>query len=153
MIKIFSFTAILVIFLGISAPALSEAPQLTLQKLMNQHEFKSAGLYKLSPSELKSLNKWLNSYTLEIIEFVKQKSKPLSRAPSAPSGPNEYEIEKAINDEKFIINGELFEAQTYCLGWEEGDRVIFVEGSAYGACASAKLLNRRTGEICDVWCE
>ncbi len=65
----------------------------------------------------------------------------------------EYEIEVSHNDELFIINGERFEAQTYCFDMEEGDRVIFLEGSAWGACASAELLNLRTNERCEVWCE
>lgn len=64
-----------------------------------------------------------------------------------------YEIEHNVNDEHLIINGEKFEAQTYCLGFEEGDRVMFIEGSPFGACASAKLLHMETKETCDVWCE
>lgn len=74
-------------------------------------------------------------------------------APSRGSSRESYEIEVAHNDELFIINGEKFEAQTYCLGWEEGDEVLFLEGSPFGACASAELLNLRTREKCDVWCE
>lgn len=69
------------------------------------------------------------------------------------SAATEYEIEVSHNDELFIINGEKFEAQTYCFNMEKGDRVIFLEGSPYGACVSAKLLNLRTKKICDVWCE
>lgn len=65
----------------------------------------------------------------------------------------EYEIEAASNDETFIINGEVFKAKTYCLGWEKDDRVIFVEGNASGACASATLYNLRTEDTCEVWCE
>ncbi|MFQ5853067.1 MAG: hypothetical protein ACE5JU_21110 [Candidatus Binatia bacterium] len=64
-----------------------------------------------------------------------------------------YEIEASANDEWFVINGEKYQAQTYCFGFEQGDRVKFLEGSPYGACASAKLLNLRTNQICDVWCE
>ncbi|HFE9764559.1 TPA: hypothetical protein ACGA4J_001322 [Acinetobacter baumannii] len=64
-----------------------------------------------------------------------------------------YEIEKSINDETFVINGEVFKAKTYCMNMEEGDKVIFVEGSPYGACASAKLYNLRTERTCNVWCE
>jgi len=64
-----------------------------------------------------------------------------------------YPIEVAHNDELFIINDEKYEAKTYCLGWEQGDRVIFLEGSAFGACASAKLLNLNRNEVCEVWCE
>ncbi|MFQ1886989.1 hypothetical protein [Aeromonas veronii] len=66
---------------------------------------------------------------------------------------NSYEIEVAHNDELFIINGEKFEAQTYCLGWENGDEVIFIDGSPNGVCVSATLLNLRMQEKCDVWCE
>ncbi len=73
--------------------------------------------------------------------------------PSRGSSHDSYEIEVAHNDELFIINGEKFKAQTYCLGWGEGDQVLFLEGSPYGACASATLLNLRTREKCDVWCE
>lgn len=73
-----------------------------------------------------------------------------SRGSSTSKG---YEIEISHNDELFIINGETFEAKTYCFGFEQGDRVIFVEGSPFGACASAKLLNTRNSKVCEVWCE
>ena len=53
----------------------------------------------------------------------------------------------------FLINGEVFEAQTYCLGWDEGERVIFIEGDPNGACASAILYNIDRKEKCEVWCE
>jgi hypothetical protein len=73
--------------------------------------------------------------------------------PLIAPGPTSYEIQVSHNDELFIINGEKFEAQTFCFGMERGDRVIFVEGSPFGACAAAKLLNLRTSEVCEVWCE
>ena len=65
----------------------------------------------------------------------------------------EYEVEKSINDEKFIINGEVYEAKTYCFNIDDGDKVIFTEGSAYGACASAEFIVVKTGNKCEVWCE
>lgn len=65
----------------------------------------------------------------------------------------EYEIEVSHDDELFIINSERFEAQTYCFNMEAGDKVIFLEGSPYGACASAEILNLRTKKVCKVWCE
>lgn len=64
-----------------------------------------------------------------------------------------YEIEHSYNDELFIINGEKFEARTYCFGFEEGDRVLFLQGSPFGTCVSAEILNLRIRKICDVWCE
>jgi len=65
----------------------------------------------------------------------------------------EYEIEVSHNDELFIINGERYEAKTYCFNMEEGDKVIFLEGSALGVCVSAEILNLRTNKTCRVWCE
>ena len=70
-----------------------------------------------------------------------------------PQSLQRYEIEMAHDDELFIINGEKFEAQVYCLGWEEGEWVVFLEGSPYGACVSAVLLNLNRREKCNVWCE
>ena len=64
-----------------------------------------------------------------------------------------YEIEVSVNDEKFVINGELFEAKTYCFDMEEGDLVVFIEGSPNGVCVSAKFINLRNGNVCGVWCE
>ena len=66
---------------------------------------------------------------------------------------SKYEIEVSHNDELFVINGEKYEAKTYCFNMEEGDKVIFIKGSALGACASAEVLNLRTNKVCKVWCE
>lgn len=64
-----------------------------------------------------------------------------------------YRIEKETNNEIFLINGEKFKAKTYCLGWYEGDEIAFLDGSPYGACASASLLNFNREDVRDVWCE
>ena len=66
---------------------------------------------------------------------------------------NSYEITVSNNDELFIINGEKFEAKTYCFNMNVGDKVIFLEGSPLGACASAELLNLHTNKRCKVWCQ
>lgn len=71
----------------------------------------------------------------------------------AGRGASVYTIETSQNDELFVINGEKYEAKTYCFNMEEDDEVIFLDGSPYGACASATLLNLRTREKCEVWCE
>jgi len=65
----------------------------------------------------------------------------------------QYYIEVSNNDEFFIINGERYEAKTYCFNMRVGDPIIFIEGSAHGICVSAKLLNLRTDNECRVWCE
>ena len=78
-----------------------------------------------------------------------------SRSRKAGSGGNRdsYEIEVSHNDELFIINGEKYQAKTYCFNMEEGDQVIFIEGSPFGACASATIVNLRSRDKCELWCE
>ncbi|HOV57674.1 MAG TPA: hypothetical protein PLN91_07350 [Rhodanobacteraceae bacterium] len=44
--------------------SLAAAPFSTLEERMSQSEFKAAGLERLSPEELKSLNDWLRSHGL-----------------------------------------------------------------------------------------
>lgn len=90
----------------------------------------------------------------------RQASPPMAQTtpratPRARSGrrADVYLIETSHNDELFIINGEKFEAKTYCFNMEEDDDVMFLDGSPFGACASATLLNLRTREKCEVWCE
>lgn len=67
--------------------------------------------------------------------------------------PSRYTIQTSHNDELFIINGEKFEAKTYCFNMEEDDEIVFLEGSPFGACVSATLLNLRTKKKCEVWCD
>lgn len=64
-----------------------------------------------------------------------------------------YEIEAINNmEDKLVINSEVFEAQTYCYGFEEGDKVIFIEGDANAVCASAQIFNTRSENTCSLWC-
>ena len=84
---------------------------------------------------------------LEVINAGKRSSS------NSRSSRNSYEVEFDHNDEVFIINGEKFEAKTYCFNLSKGDRVIFIEGSPFGACVSATVLNLRNNEKCELWCE
>lgn len=88
----------------------------------------------------------------EVLAVHKASERQRGKSSGGGSRPS-YEIEVSHDDELFIINGEKFEAKTYCFNMEEGDPVIFLDGSALGACASATLLNLRTKEKCEVWCE
>lgn len=113
----------------------------------------SVALYARFPDDAKA-----QSLALALFQRAKLQGvgTPPSRSnPNArPSSPRRgYPIEVAHNDELFVINGEKYEAKTYCLGWDEGESVFFLEGSAFGACVSAKLLNLDREEICEVWCE
>lgn len=96
--------------------------------------------------------KWSIEEHLGAVESKKPKQ-PQQRPKQKSSTQEGYPIEVAHNDELFIINGEKYSAMTYCLGWEKGEHVLFIEGSAFGACASAKLLNIERKETCEVWCE
>ena len=76
----------------------------------------------------------------------------LSMSVSVFANDTEYTIQRSHTDEIFIINGEVYEAKTYCFNMNEGDKVLFLEGSPLGACLSAELLNLRTKKSCSVWC-
>lgn len=77
----------------------------------------------------------------------------LSTVAGETGARDEYVIEEAFDDEKFLINGSVFEAQSYCMDLNEGDRVIFVSGSPHGACSNAEVVNVMTGSKCSLWCE
>ena len=64
-----------------------------------------------------------------------------------------YYIDYSYDDKFFIISGSKFEAQLYCFNMMVGDPVVFLEGNVYGACVIAKILNLRTKQDCQVWCE
>lgn len=119
-----------------------------IQQFMTDEEFRATGLQKLTPAERASLDAWFNRFTMLALRAGTASREPVSRG-SAPT----YLVEVSHNDELFIINGEKFEAKTYCFNVDKDDRVRFIDGSANGACASAKFVNLRTGDVCEVWCE
>jgi hypothetical protein len=45
-----------------------ESPRVDVREFMTAHEFKSAGLEKLSPDELQALNQWLEKFMLRILQ-------------------------------------------------------------------------------------
>jgi hypothetical protein len=67
-----------------------------------------------------------------------------------------FEIEEEPkSDSIFLIDGRLFEAKTLCVGWDEGQRIIFDDGRAprTSYCISATLYNLEQKQTCDVWCK
>ena len=93
-----------------------------------------------------------NLIKLDSFKKLYNKQKNYSKS-STFNNKSEYYIELSENDELFIINGEKFKAQTYCFDMQKGDGIIFLEGNAFGACATAKLFNVRSKNKCSVWCE
>ncbi len=132
-------TLLLVLALAVPGAAFAD-----LQRGLRNYQEIISGRKKveqLSPEEIREV--------LEVHKAAERQRGARSGGTSRPS----YEIEVSHNDELFVINGEKFEAKTYCFNMEEGDRVIFLDGSPLGACASATLLNLRTRDKCEVWCE
>lgn len=135
--------AILLVLVG--SPAASQGPPpLSVKSLMTPPEFSAAGLNKLTPEELASLDRWMNRLVDRALTLAQT---------SAPAGAKTYAVQASVNDEKFIINGQVYEAQTYCFGVEKGDQVMFISGSALGACATAEFVAVRTSKSCKVWCK
>ena len=132
-------TLLLVLALAVPGAAFAD-----LQRGLRNYQEIISGRKKveqLSPEEIR-----------EVLEVHKAADRQRGARSGGTSRPS-YEIEVSHNDELFVINGEKFEAKTYCFNMEEGDRVIFLDGSPLGACASATLLNLRTRDKCEVWCE
>lgn len=75
-----------------------------------------------------------------------------SKTTKKSGGKASFYIEHSYDDVFFIINDEKFEAKTFCNFWNEGDKVIFIDGNAFGACATAKIYNQNRKEVCEVWC-
>jgi hypothetical protein len=71
----------------------------TVQELMSAPEFQSAGLAKLTSSELRELNRWLHAYTRMVAEMVTERSK------AAESGTADV-IETRIDGEFSGWDGE-----------------------------------------------
>ena len=103
--------------------------------------------------------------SLRLIEAASycQTSDPTSdnQSPNCPSNgwvedTPSYEIDEEVEQYNlFQIDGRYFEAKTLCLGWYEGQRIIFDDGRAPSSsyCISATLYNLDKKETCDVWCK
>lgn len=140
-------THLMALTLAMVCVAAAQTPAVSVKTLMTAREFEAAGLNKLTGEELQALDKWLVKTLIDVME----RSSATSGSPSTI--PGTYPIEASVNDETFIINRQVFKAKTYCFNVNRGDRVKFVEGSPAGVCVSAKFLNMRTGDVCNVWCE
>ncbi len=92
----------------------------------------------------------INTDDGEQVEGIKVRS--ANNLPETNTKAETYKIDVS-NDEVLVINGEIFEAKTYCLGFNKGDEVLFIKGSPFGACASAEILKLSNGKTCRLWCE
>jgi hypothetical protein len=133
---------LLYLMLVLISIAVGTASSADLQRGLRNYQEIMAGQKKIE-----QLNK------TELQEVIRVHKALERRGNGSGSSRPSYEIEVSHNDELFVINGEKFEAKTYCFDMDEGDSVIFIDGSSLGACASATLINLRTKQKCEVWCE
>ena len=135
----------------LAAQAPRERP---LSDFMTPQVFAATGMGKLTPAEARALAQWLsrfavNAYNAGHVDGLQQS---LPTRGGATRGAPSHVIDAAVNDETFVIGGDVYKAKLYCFDMSEGDRVIFADGTP-GLCLSAKLVNTRTSQICEVWCE
>jgi hypothetical protein len=62
-------------------------------------------------------------------------------------------VESAISDTDLLINGIQYSAKDVCYNFQVGDQVEFLTGNPSGNCTEAIILNMRSNESCDVWCQ
>ena len=149
--KRFGKRALLAVALSLCSRLFAQqpTPNLSIKTVMTPSEFKSAGLDKLTSSELAALDIWLTKFVTGAASAVSVERKPQMPATSPASS---YVVQASAKDQLFIISGEGYEAKTSCVDVSVGDRVKFVEGSPLGACDSATFLDLRTNRLCEVWC-
>jgi purine nucleoside permease len=113
-----------------------------LRTLMSPAEYRAAGLSKLTQQEIEALNGWIVNAMMQLLTAA---TSVQTRDAPGSGLARSYEVEASANDETFVINGEVFKAQTYCFGVMKGDRVLSTEGNPLGACATAEfvVLRRR----------
>jgi hypothetical protein len=70
-------TAIATVFLILIATAASAAEFSSLEERMSQEQFHAAGLDKLSPEELKTLNDWMRSHSTTTTTMVTPSGQPV----------------------------------------------------------------------------
>jgi|SRR5215813_4071595 len=97
--------------------------------------------------------KTLEQLPVDQAEEVLIISQRLQRPQGTSSFDETYVIQASAKDEWFVINNNKYQAKTYCFGFNKGNRVKFIQGSPYGACATAIILNLQNDTTCDVWCE
>ena len=99
---------LLVLAMTYSSFALGQQQQLNIRQFMTGQEFKAAGLEKLTAAEFQALEKWFNRHTTNIYRLAK------GETGTSGSGRG-YVVQQAINDETFVINGNIYKAKTYCM--------------------------------------
>jgi hypothetical protein len=62
-------------------------------------------------------------------------------------------VESAVNDTDLLINGIQYSAKDVCYNFQVGDQVEFLTGDPSGQCTDALIVNMRSNESCDVWCQ
>ena len=131
--------------------------QLKIEDLMTYSEFKASGLTKQTPDEINALNEWLNKFIAGRLknaapeEEGEKKSRGLFDLLGNPEGVP-YKIQR-VKKKKLEINNREYEMIRSCEGFEEGDKIKFIKGSAHGLCDTATIVHTESSARCDVWCD
>jgi hypothetical protein len=78
---------------------------------------------------------------------------PLSQPTGDIQRTAAHVTEVSHGDAASIINREKYESKNNCFNMDEGAPLTYVEGSVFGACLSAVIVNQHTDQQCEVWCE
>lgn len=131
--------------------------RLKIEDLMTYSEFKASGLTRQTPDEINALNEWLNKFIAGRLknaapeEEGEKKSRGLLELFGNPEGVP-YKIQK-VKKKKLKINNREYEMIRSCEGFEKGDKIKFIKGSAHGLCETATILHMVSSARCDVWCD
>ena len=76
-------------------------------------------------------------------------------AAAAPAQKNHVIEAAAAGDSSagFVINGNVYRLAGKCEGWEDGDRVVFADGSTAATCGAVQVTNIDRDSTCALQCE
>jgi hypothetical protein len=117
---------------------------LKMLEVMTPSEYLNSGLKKLTPVELKNLDKWLNRYTNKIIDVVtKEEPRSITKSHAVPSTKSDGVIESKIEGDFEgwegetifkLDNGQIWQQSSYAYTYHYAyrpDVIIYKVGSVY----------------------
>lgn len=117
-----------------------QSQTLKITEVMTVEEFRSAGMSKLTPEEMKQLDGWLNRYTVRVGRVLLEKNK----APETPNRVPEPAVIESRIDGEFegwdgdtvfkLENGQIWQQVSYDYEYEYAYRpkvLVYKSGSVY----------------------
>lgn len=113
-------SVLILILVMLSSPVLAQQAFSSLEEQMTGKEFSAAGLDKLTPEEMATLNNWIRSRSLATLE---SSSAPTTASAAVPADSRGFETKKMRNADRTPVTSRIVGKFT---GWD-GNTVFTLE--------------------------